>query len=117
MTRVANLLCLLVVACTSPFEPDGAVPFDPPDWYALEYHDVEQCTGLSFPYDLVEWWTVPGKYVVDENGLEWSGLWSSGTNSITIASEKTYSHWLVRHETIHLLTRSVKHTGKAWECE
>ena len=96
----------LVAACERPVAPvlvDGARRFEPPPVYQLWWRMTLDCSGRPVPRSAVRWYFVPGAQLVQVNGQQYAGYWSSAGNSIVLAEEVVLNGVLVRHEMLHAL--------------
>ena len=114
--RRAPLLLLALAGCASPFAPfEPAMPWTPPDWYEVEYHLMERCTGLSYPYTWVQWYLADDTHAWGPHGERWAAYWRE-PNIIVVGRQWMDYRSMVRHEVLHLLSQDVGHDGWWWGC-
>ena len=101
----AVALVTLLAACG--FDPAGSQPWEPPAVYRQWWAATEACSGLSGPFDRVEWMVVPGESFECGSG-QCVGHWDPG-HRIFLASEWTGHEMVVRHEMLHELMRRSGH--------
>ena len=94
---------------TAPAFPDDAVPFAPPERYALWWGMTEACSGRTGDLASVRWYVVPGVRTIVVNGKEYSGYWYGRPDRIVLAGESRFDGALVRHEMLHVLLGPVGH--------
>jgi hypothetical protein len=115
MTRYAvPLLALAAIACGEGFDPSdfGAVRFEPPPSYRLEWARAQACSGRAGgDFDRLSWWVVPGVQTIDydPNEPRASGIYHTADHSITLAGAALESGRVVRHELLHALGFGADH--------
>lgn len=106
MTRVLTLaFCLGAFGCG--FEPEGAVPFDPPPEYRTWWAETEACSGRRGDFDTIAWATVPGRGFACPSGT-CVGRWEPGSR-IYLAAAFQRHELVVRHEMLHALLDRAGH--------
>jgi hypothetical protein len=108
----------LVASCakvTEPtFFPDSAVPMVPPRPYALWWRLTEECAGIQGDFSSVVWFVVPGATGFERGGRTYQGYWTPVGNRIVVAEGAMLSGQLVRHEMLHALVGSGRHSAEAF---
>lgn len=111
LTILLSLLAALA-GCV-PFEPAGAVLFQPPAHYLDLWQQVESCSGLRGNFGRIAWFTVEGGAFPDpETGRPVLGHWAP-KHIISLAGTVTGgvyadADFIVKHEMLHDL---IGHAG------
>jgi len=101
MRKLIALLLWLLVSCTLPFEPEGAVRMNPPPaQYESWWHEVEECTSTTGDFSAVRWWQVPSGSLVIQ-GHSAAGAYASG--DVYITEPYVSDRYVVGHEMMHAL--------------
>lgn len=113
MQRVALLLAVVATLCCDlPFTPEGAEPFDPPAAFAEWWVEMESCSGIRGSFGSVRWFDVQHSFDAP-NGEHEAGWWHAPYD-VYLASdyETNAAYWprLVKHEMLHVLTQSGRHS-------
>lgn len=93
------LCCTAIGACG--FEPEGAVPFDPPPAYRTWWAETEVCSGKRGDFSEIRWAAVPGRAFTCPSGT-CVGRWEPG-DRIFLADAYREHELVVRHEMLHAL--------------
>ncbi len=106
---------LSIAGCGDDVAPDrGRVEIEPPALYESLWQGVEQCSGITAPFDRVRW------FVVWEFGASPTifGQWNA-RREISLRSDVWLDSQVIRHEILHdLLGGDGAHTNGAWdECD
>lgn len=114
LSRVV-LCCLALAGCHSESDfPLSAVPFAPPAQFRAWWEIVESCSGRRARFDDVKWFQVlSGEILVQ--GESAVGAWFADGNRIALLGEGDYSGPLVRHEMLHAILGSGKHSTDYFE--
>lgn len=86
-----------MAACA--FEPEGAIPIDPPERYAPWWEETRVCSGLSGRFESIRWFVVPGRSFECPTGL-CVARWEPG-HRIYLAEQWADHEMVVRHEMLH----------------
>ncbi|MFN0179479.1 MAG: hypothetical protein ACKVZ0_11830 [Gemmatimonadales bacterium] len=106
MVRTRRLaICLAILGCG--FEPEGAVPFDPPPLYREWWSATESCSGRRGAFDEVTWAYVPGRAFACPSGA-CVGRWEPGSR-VYVAQAYQDHELVVRHEMLHALIGRAGH--------
>jgi hypothetical protein len=90
--------------------PDGSAVFDAPAVYSRWWQDVEQCSGLTGDLSSVRWYMAPTGQSLTVKGQPVDAYWASAGNFIVLSTGTKYAGSLIRHEMLHALARSSRHT-------
>lgn len=100
-------------ACSLPFSPEGAQPFDPPPIFTTWWAEMEACSRTQGDLSRVRWLSVPTANMRSEDAV-YFGYWVS-PHTIYLNSEIPFpttgevpfsGEWrerTVRHEMLHAL--------------
>ena len=106
---------VLFAACGNPFEQSGAVRFDPPALYAQYWQQMEICLGRSGDFSRVTWYSVPDSGL-HYNGEPAYGVWDA-PHSIYIEEGMLQNRYVLKHEMIHDLLQTGKHSPIFFTCD
>lgn len=96
-------VALLAVGCG--FEPEGAVPFDPPPEYRAWFEATMDCSERQGRFEDLQWFSVPGREFSCPTG-QCVGRWEPG-HRIYLGEFWIGHEMVVRHEMLHdLIGRS-----------
>lgn len=101
--------CSLILACDAPVGPRDAVRFDPPLSYRALWRTVEFCSGRTGALADVAWFSTESSAT---GTGDVAGAWYARGNRIYLQTEALEDEALVRHEMLHALLRSGKHTSE-----
>jgi hypothetical protein len=107
-------LATFLLACGSlvdPPLPSNTVPMTAPAAYSAWWSMVESCSGITRPMSAVRWYQVLGADSFrDYQGRDLAGYWSPASNEIVLASGEVLDGGVVRHEMLHSIARTARHT-------
>ena len=115
MSRPGWIIVAAVIlgACAERFMPAplpaGALPYGPPPAYARWWAAVEQCAGVTAPFERVRWFVVPNGQALIADGQRDDGLWIEHYRYIVLAEGSVSDSLLVGHEMLHDLLGRVDH--------
>src|SRR3954467_5075952 len=90
--------------------PEGSTPFDAPAVYAKWWQSVEACSGESGRLSSVAWIMAPQGTPLMVKGTPVDAYWEANGNFIVLSDGTRYAGALVRHEMLHAITRSTRHS-------
>lgn len=115
MVRRLIPLLILVAACTEwPFDPSGFEPFDPPDYFAEWYAELEDCMGVQGDFERIQWLVLPGTITFPcefgGEAHECYGVWRE-PHRIYLSSVVIGEDWvdIIKHEMLHELLQLSGH--------
>lgn len=115
---IITLLALALAGCSSPWEPEGAVPFDPPPIYKQWWVVTEECSGISGDYQRVQWYMVSARATSNQGDIGGTlvvGLvWWVPPHQIYIAEPWVLRESVVRHVMLHDLLQD-EYDGPTFE--
>ncbi len=102
---------LLATACG--FEPSGGQAAAPPAVFREWWAATEACSGLSRPFERIDWYVVPGESFACPSGT-CAGRWQA-SGEIFIAEAYWHHEMVVRHEMLHALIGRPGHPPEYFE--
>jgi hypothetical protein len=110
------LLLTLLIACGDPFAaPVSAVRFEPPAIYSSYWQQMASCLDRDADFRRVTWYSVP------DSGLRYAGepaygVWNE-PHAIYIEESFLDNPYVVKHEMIHDLLQTGKHSPIFFTCD
>ena len=101
------LLLLILIGCSDPFAPTGAVPFTPAVNLDSLWAVDRACSGLSGDWHRITWFEVPGYTFATPHGQ--MGGWWSPPHTIYLAESQAVAFMTIRHEMLHDLLQRDDH--------
>lgn len=89
------------------FEPEGAVPYDPPPIYQQWWRETEACSGRRGSLQSIDWAYIPG-YAFSCPSGRCVGRWEPSSR-IYVAEAYRRDELVVRHEMLHALLGRAGH--------
>ena len=102
--RYTLLFCALLAGCDS-FGPSelGAVRFDPPPSYRMDWGKAEQCSGQQGRFSDVAFYVVPDSLGFDTPKGRALAYYTDSPQTITVAGGWLMDGLVLRHEMLHAL--------------
>lgn len=108
--RLAVVALLGAAACSiDSLIPRDAVEFTPPPLYHIYWRTVEACSELQGPFGEVTWFRTSGPAASGSHAV---GAWFPSTNSIVLNENFDSTASVVRHEMLHAMERSSRHSAR-----
>jgi hypothetical protein len=99
---LAYAAILLVAGCVHrPVPVYDARPLTPPHVYRQWWSEVEACVGRRADFDEVQWFVVPGLFVIFNEQL-YDGFWFE-THRVVIPEKRLLDGQTVKHEMAHVI--------------
>lgn len=124
-SRLVTLLALVtmtLVACRDVLAPlplpDGARRFTPETVYRSWWLEMEFCSQRQAPFDLVEWYVIPGEvpFRVPNHDYDVVGYWDAVANRIALLEILPNRRApYIRHEMLHAILHRVDHPTEYFE--
>jgi hypothetical protein len=92
--------------------PPGAREFTPEAVYREWWRQMEECSGMTAPFDDVEWYVVPGEEPFRVEGVDYPvvGYWDPRDNRIVLLEYLPNQRApTIRHEALHAILHRTDH--------